>query len=190
MKSILTAAIAAAVLATSVHAQNAPAGDPGKGAAAPANAGPPSGAPPLNTAVTPTLQSALALAESALAACKTKGFAVSVSVVDSAGLAKVTLGADGSPGRTATSVRKAATAVAFNAPGSELEARAAKDKDFAAKIAANPDYNDHPGSLPLLLDGKLIGGIGIGGAPTHEDDEACARSAVTQLQGKMHAYTP
>jgi len=186
MKSILTAAVAAAVLATSVQAQNAPAG----AAAPPANAGPPTGAPPPNTAITPSLQSALALAQSALAACKAKGFAVSVSVVDSAGLAKVTLGADGSPGRTATSVRKAATAAAFNAPGSELEARAAKDKDFAAKIATNPDYNDHPGSLPLQVGGTLIGGIGITGAPTHEEDEACARSAVTQLQGKIHAYTP
>ncbi|MGC3982347.1 MAG: heme-binding protein [Steroidobacteraceae bacterium] len=149
-------------------------------------AAPPAGAPAAKAVRGPSLDVALAMAQAALAACKSRDAAISVSVVDAAGQAKVTLAADGSPGKTSTSVRKAATAVAFKASGSEMEAREKTDKEFAAKIAANPnDYNDHAGSLPLKVGGEVIGGIGISGATTHEIDEACASEAVAKLQSKL-----
>ncbi|MFT3790950.1 MAG: heme-binding protein [Rudaea sp.] len=129
------------------------------------------------------------LAQGAIAACRAQGYTVSVSVVDSAGLAKVTLGAD-SIGRTLTTVRKAAAATAFAVPGSELEARAAKDAAFAAEVAADSRYNIHTGSLPIRVGGEVVGGIGLSGAPTHEQDEACARSALRKYQGDLHVYTP
>ena len=161
-------------------------------APAPASAAPPAAAttpagPPPKPAYTPDLKSSLALAEAAMSACKAKGYSVSVSVVDAAGQAKVTLGSDGSAGRTVTSVRKAATAAIFKAPGSQLEARARTDSELAAKLAS-PDYNDHPGSLPIEQQGKIIGGIGVTGAPTHEEDEACARAALGNAKVKIHGF--
>ncbi|MFT4257628.1 MAG: heme-binding protein [Pseudoxanthomonas sp.] len=149
----------------------------------------PAGGPPPPPAKTLTLESALVLAQGAISACQAQGYTVSVSVVDSAGLAKVTLGAD-SVGRTLTTVRKAAAATAFEAAGSELEARAARDAQFAAKVAADNRYNIHAGSLPIRVGGEVVGGIGLSGAPTHEQDEACARSALLKYQGDLHVYTP
>lgn len=150
------------------------------------SAAPAAGSPPAQAVRSPALDTALAMAQTALAVCQSKGAAISVSVVDAAGQAKVTLAADGSPGKTSTAVRKAATAVAFKASGSQMEAREKTDKEFAAKIAANPnDYNDHAGSLPLKVGSEIIGGIGISGAATHELDEECAKAAVDKLQAKL-----
>lgn len=166
----LSAVTAAVIIVSAVNAQTSP----------------PAGAPVAKPVRGPTLDVALELAQATLAACKAKGQAVSVSVVDSAGQAKVTLAADGSPGKPATSVRKGATAVAFKAPGSELEVREKSDKEFAAKIAANPnDYNDHAGSVLLKVGSDIIGGIGVSGAAAHETDEACAKEAVAKLQAKL-----
>jgi uncharacterized protein GlcG (DUF336 family) len=152
-------------------------------AQAPAPPGPRAGGPPGAPARGPSLGVALAMAQAAIAECKARGATISVSVVDSAGLAKVTLAADGSPGLTATSVRKGATAVAFKAPGSELEQREKTDKEFAAKIAANPkDYNDHAGSVLLKVGGEIIGAIGVGGASSHDIDDACAHAGADKLR--------
>lgn len=142
--------------------------------------------PPPKPARGPNLATALALAQATLSECAARGIAVSVSVVDSAGLAKVTLGADDSTGKTQTSVRKAATAVAFKAKGSELERRASTSAEFAAQIAANPEYNAHPGSVPLWIGGELVGGIGVTGAATHQDDEACAAAALAKIKVEAH----
>lgn len=137
--------------------------------------------PPAARPVTgPGLQDSLRLAQAILAACATKGFPVSVSVVDSAGQAKVSLAADSSPGRTLTAVRKAATAVAFRLAGSQLTRRVADDRELAKQLATNPEYNAHAGSLPLWSNGQLLGAVGVTGAPSHEDDEACARAGVAQ----------
>jgi uncharacterized protein GlcG (DUF336 family) len=126
------------------------------------------------------MAAALAMAQRALAACQAKGWAVSVSVVDKAGGARATLVADGSFGLSATAVRKAATAVAFQAPGSELEQKARTDPVLAAELT-KPEYNAHSGSVLVRIDGRIVGGIGVSGAPTHEGDEACARAGLEAL---------
>lgn len=129
-------------------------------------------------APSPTLAQSLTLAQAALGACKAKGYNASVSVVDAIGLVRVTLRADNAGSPPAAAPLKAATAAHFNAPGTELEAREKTDPAFAAEIAAHKDlYNDHPGSMPLHLDGKVIGGVAIADVP-HEIADACVREAV------------
>ena len=127
----------------------------------------------------PSLTVALDMAQAAIAACAEKGDAISVTIADSAGDAKVTLAADNSGGRSSTSLRKAASAAIFKASGTEIAAREKADPAFAAKIAAAPTvYSDHPGSLPLRVGTQVIGGIGVAGAPSHERDAACAQAAI------------
>ncbi|MEI9904092.1 MAG: heme-binding protein [Asticcacaulis sp.] len=65
----------------------------------------------------PSLQVSLDLAKAAIAACTARGLAASVSVVDSAGLVKVILRADGAPKPPVAAPLKAATAAKFDAPG-------------------------------------------------------------------------
>lgn len=126
----------------------------------------------------PTLQESLKLAQAALDVCHAKGFDGSVSVVDSTGLLKVTLRADAAPKAPVAAPMKAAAAAAFDQPGSVMEPRSKADTAFAAQLAAHKDiYNDHPGSMPLHKDGKLIGGVAVADVP-HEVADTCVRAAV------------
>jgi uncharacterized protein GlcG (DUF336 family) len=126
-----------------------------------------------------TLKRSLDLAQAAIASCAAKGAAVSASVVDAKGIVIVVLRADGAPKAPVAAPRKAATAVAFNQPGSVMEPREKTDAAFAAEIAAHPDlYNAHGGSLPLYdASGALIGGLAVADT-SHEMADQCARSAL------------
>ena len=137
---------------------------------------PPPPGPPPKPAPGPTLAESLVIAQATLAVCKARGESVAVSVVDSAGKAKVTLTDDGFGGNPATSVRKGAAAALYKMAGSAIEKQAA----ITAEIAAKPDtLNGHAGSLPLTdAAGKVIGGVGVTGATGHDTDEACAASGV------------
>lgn len=133
----------------------------------------------------PSLDEAIALARAAIRACEAKGQAVSASVVDGTGIPIVVLRADGAPKSPVAAPRKAATAVAFQAPGSVLEAREKSDPQFWAMIAAHPElYNAHGGSLPLYRQGRLAGGLAVADTG-HDIADACARAAV----GTQSAYT-
>ncbi len=126
----------------------------------------------------PTLDQSLKLAQAALDACHAKGYDGSVAVVDSTGLIKVVLRADGAAKPPVAAPMKAAAAAAFDQPGSQMEPRSKTDAAFAAQLAAHKDiYNDHPGSLPLHKDGKLIGGLAVADVP-HDIADTCARAAV------------
>lgn len=136
----------------------------------------------------PSLAESIALARAAIHACETKGQPVSTSVVDAAGVPIVVLRGDGVSKSPVTAPRKAATAVAFQAPGSVLEAREKSDPEFAAAIAARSDvYNAHGGSLPLYRQGRLIGGLAVADT-SHEIADACARAAVDTQ--KLYTITP
>jgi len=138
----------------------------------------PTPAPPLTVAPGPTLDQSLKLAQAALEACHARGYDGSAAVVDSAGLVKVLLRADAAPKPPVAAPMKAAAAAAFDQPGADMEPRAKTDPAFAAQLQAHKDlYNDHPGSLPLHKDGKVIGGLAVADVP-HDIADTCARAAV------------
>src|ERR1700722_7645060 len=84
----------------------------------------PPAAAPSAAAPEPSLESALAAAQSALAACRLRRFAVSVSVVDAAGVLKTLLAADGASARgVQSSTNKAVTALTFKSSTSDLNQR-------------------------------------------------------------------
>ena len=141
-------------------------------------AGAPDPTPAPAPAPGPTLMQSLKLAQAALDACHAKGYDGSAAVVDSMGLVKVVLRADGAPKPPVAAPMKAAAAAAFDQPGAEMEPRSKTDAAFAAQLATHKDiYNDHPGSLPLHKDGKLIGGLAVADVP-HDVADTCARAAV------------
>ena len=54
-------------------------------------------------------------------------------------------------------------------------------KEFAAKIAADPDHlNPHAGSLPLHVGTAVVGGLAIADT-THETADQCARAALARF---------
>ncbi len=115
-------------------------------------------------------------ASTALAACAAEGHNVSVAIVARDGNTKVLLKADNSGAHTASS----ATGKAFTSAGFGRDT--AGLADF---IAGNPQNNGlrdmdtrlviQAGGLPIRIGGALVGGIGVGGAPSGAIDADCAR---------------
>ncbi|KQY91872.1 hypothetical protein ASD21_16365 [Caulobacter sp. Root1455] len=125
------------------------------------------------------------LARAAVDACAARGAPVSVAVVDDKGNPLVVLRASASPKPPIAAPRKAATAVQFDAPGSQMEPREKADPAFAALIKAEPDrLNPHGGSLPLHMDGKLVGGLAVADT-SHETADACARAALARFDDRL-----
>lgn len=118
-------------------------------------------------------------AAAALQQCRQDGLKVSVAVVDRAGDLIVLLKDNGvRPLSIDGSIKKAYTAANLRNATSQL----------AQAIAANPalaglrDFNDNvlilAGGLPITVGGDVVGGIGVGGAPSGLSDEACARAGL------------
>ena len=125
------------------------------------------------------------LARAAVDACAAKGAAVSVAVVDDKGNSLVVLRAPASAKPPVAAPRKAATAVQFDAPGSVMEPREKTDPAFAALIKAEPErLNPHAGSLPLHIDGQLVGGLAVADT-SHEMADACARAGLAKFGDRV-----
>ena len=128
---------------------------------------------------------ALDWARAAIDACAAKGAAVSVAVVDDKGNPLVVLRAPTSAKPPVAAPRKAATAVQFDAPGSVMEPREQTDPAFAALIKAEPErLNPHAGSLPLHMNGRLVGGLAVADT-SHEMADACARAGLAKFGDRV-----
>ncbi|CCK29895.1 secreted protein [Streptomyces davaonensis JCM 4913] len=119
-------------------------------------------------------------AEAVLEAAKKENQRVSVAVVDRNGNTLVTLRGDGAgPQSYESAIRKAFTAVSWNAPTSEL----------AERLEQTPNLKDIPGTLflgggaPVTANNAPIAGIGVAGAPSGALDEKFAQAGVAELAG-------
>ncbi len=134
------------------------------------------GAQDLPTSPYLPLTMATEAASAALAACADEGHNVSVAIVARDGATKVLLKADNSGPHTASS----AQGKAFTSAG--LGRDTAGLAEFIAGNAQNDGLRDmdprlviQAGGLPIRLGGALVGGIGVGGAPSGDLDAGCAR---------------
>ncbi|SFY41069.1 GlcG/HbpS family heme-binding protein [Streptomyces atratus] len=125
-----------------------------------------------------TVAAATKAAQATLDAAKKENQRVSVAVVDRNGNTIVTLRGDGSgPQAYESAVKKAYTAVSWNAPTSEL----------AKRLTNAPTLKDIPGTLflaggaPVTAKGAPIAGIGVAGAPSGDLDEKFAQAGVASL---------
>ncbi|MES5823438.1 heme-binding protein [Streptomyces sp. RG80] len=126
-----------------------------------------------------SIAAATEAAEAVLDAAKKENQRVSVAVVDRNGNTLVTLRGDGAgPQSYESAVRKAFTAVSWNAPTSEL----------AERLETAPNLKDIPGTLflaggtPVTANNAPIAGIGVAGAPSGDLDEKFARAGAATLR--------
>jgi uncharacterized protein GlcG (DUF336 family) len=117
--------------------------------------------------------------QAAVEACRKDGHRVSVSVVDRAGILRAMGRADGAGPHTVDSSRKKAyTAASLRRPTTEL----AEVINKMPALQALRDMNDSMlmlgGGLPIEIGGEVVGGIGVGGAPGAQLDDACAQSGL------------
>ena len=142
------------------------------------------GSPPESTAPGPSLAAAIDAARAAVDACRAAGYRVGVAVIDSAGEARAMLTADGSDGsHIFVATRKALTALAFEMPNSSAVDALAKDPSQLSKV--KPNMFVMPGAVPIVVNHKTIGAIGVsgaGGSPFGHQDEVCAEAGVQKVQ--------
>ncbi|MFF8412663.1 GlcG/HbpS family heme-binding protein [Streptomyces omiyaensis] len=173
-KKLVLGAAAAVLTAGTFGAVSASASAPAAAPAAVADAG----RDHLRQTTHLTIEAATEAAEAALEAAEKENQRVSVAVVDRNGNTLVTLRGDGAgPQSYESAIRKAYTAVSWNAPTSVL----------AGRLAQTPNLKDIPGTLflgggaPVTADGGPIAGIGVAGAPSGDLDEKFARAGVAEL---------
>ncbi len=120
-----------------------------------------------------SMETALAVAQGAVASCRKQGIQIGVTVVDRDGTVQAVLRDTIAPPITLSiSRQKAFTAVNFSVPTSQLGARA------NTAIGRLDGLMMSAGGVPIQAGGQMLGGVGVSGAPSGETDEACAQAGV------------
>lgn len=121
-------------------------------------------------------------ARTALDACSAEGHNVSVAIVARSGVTNVVLRADNAgPHTVGSSTGKAFTSASMGRDTAGLAG-------FIGENPANDGLRDmdsrmviQAGGLPIRIGGALVGGIGVGGAPSGDIDAACARAGLDAI---------
>lgn len=128
------------------------------------------------------LDLAMQAAGAAVAQCEADGYRVSVAVVDRSGVVKVLLRADGTgPHTVSSSTRKAYTAASLGRSTAELAKTVAGNPEVEGLRNMDPQILILAGGLPIQVNDVVVGGIGVGGAPGGNLDEACAQAGIDAL---------
>lgn len=130
-----------------------------------------------------TIEVAQAIAQEAMMKCRADGFKVVVSVVDAGGVLKAFLRDDGTANGMVQIVgMKINSVMAFgnpSGPPANLPAGAPVPPPFL------PGTVNFMGAVPIKVDNKMIGAVGVSGAPGGDKDAACANFALAKLADKL-----
>ena len=130
-----------------------------------------------------TMELAAKAALAAVKQCEQDGFKVSVAIVDSAGLIKAQLRADGAgPHTLDSSRRKAYTANSLRDSTHKFAMLVTQKPELQSLMRLNESILLLGGGFPIKIGGEVVGGIGVGGAPGIEYDEVCASAALKVLK--------
>lgn len=133
----------------------------------------------LGTVKVITLEAAKKMVAAGEAEAKANGWNVAITVVDTSGALILFQKLDETqPGSIAISQGKARTAALFKRPTKVLEDMVAAGKTaFLAVESMLPIQ----GGLPVVVDGKVIGAVGVSGV-TSAQDEQVAAAAIAALE--------
>ncbi|MBU4040502.1 MAG: heme-binding protein [Alphaproteobacteria bacterium] len=168
MKPLLLV-VAALAVAAPAWGQTAPAPAP---AAAPA--------PPLSYGAPIGLEAAQALVDRAVEAGRARGFRLAIAVVEPSG-ELVAFGRmdDVQYGSIAVAQAKARSSARFRASSASAEERLAAGR---MALLAIDGIVPVAGGVPIVVDGRVVGAIGVSGASSAQDDEV-ARAAIAAVFG-------
>lgn len=118
----------------------------------------------------------------ALSECAKDGHRVSVAVVDRAGVLRAFQRADGAgPHTVESSQKKAYTAASMRAATGTIADLISKTPAMQGLQQMNDKILFLAGGLPVELNGEVVGGIGVGGAPGGHLDAACAQAGLGSI---------
>jgi uncharacterized protein GlcG (DUF336 family) len=145
-----------------------------------------SGASNLPTEKVLPLSLAREAALGALTACERQGFHASVAITDRAGLVRVLMRDDqAGPHTLDTSVKKAYTAASLGLSTGALTQILMAHPEATGLRDMNGRILIMQGGLPIQAGTETIGGIGVGGTPGGETDEACARAGLDKILNRL-----
>lgn len=134
-----------------------------------------------------TLEASEKIAQATVAACRKEGIQIGVTVVDRAGQPMVFLRDTLAPPVTIeVSRQKAYTAVNFNAPLSTLENRFTQP--FSVGKIDGLVFS--AGGIPIEAAGNIVGAVGVSGAATGAQDEACAKAGIDAVRMDLEMAGP
>ena len=137
---------------------------------------------------------AVEAATTAIDACEAKGWQVSAFVVDTSGVVRVQLKGDHSTIHTKDSAfQKAYTVVTmgpifgFDRTSAYGEIVSKNPAGASSALFSLPDITTLPGGVAIKRGNEIVAGLGVGGAPGGDRDEACAQEGVAKIADRVNA---
>ena len=131
-----------------------------------------------------SMETALAIATTAIETCKGNGYRVSATVVGRNGEIIVQLrGDDSGPHTIENSQRKAYTARTFRISTGEFVQRV-KDNPTTGAVHLTGIVAAQ-GALPIKIGEEVIGAAGVSGAPGGDKDEACVKAGIDKVADQL-----
>lgn len=130
-----------------------------------------------------TGQAALAICDAALARARREGQAVVVAVYDSAATLVAFVAEQGAPRISHAIARDKAFTAAMTGMSSEAwkEVMAGMPANEREIVLKSEGYVGTEGGLPILEEGRLIGGVGVSGAASGRQDAEIAAAGLAAL---------
>jgi len=126
-----------------------------------------------------TSEGAMKLLHAAMAKASHMGVPQCISIVDAGGHLLAFVRMDGAFYQSIdTSLMKAKTAACYGKPTGDIAAGV----DLKLAIATRGQRINLPGGLPIIVDGHVLGGIGVGSG-TGEQDRQVANAALAAIPG-------
>jgi uncharacterized protein GlcG (DUF336 family) len=131
-----------------------------------------------------TAEIAVTIATTAIATCKTNGYAVSSTIVGRNGEIVVQIRGDNTgPHTPENSFKKAFTARTFRIASGEMEERLKKNPQMGAQYLTG--FTTARGALPIKVGNEVIDAAGASGAPGGEKDEACVKAGLDKVADQL-----
>ena len=132
--------------------------------------------------LTPELASELAT--NTLLACREEGFQVGVAVVDRFGVLQAFVrDRFAGPHTPDTAARKAWTTVSFREDTMTLVEATASGPQSGARDITNALMLG--GGVQILVQGRMVGAVGVSGAPGGAEDHACALAGIASIESQL-----
>jgi uncharacterized protein GlcG (DUF336 family) len=127
---------------------------------------------------------AKAMADGAIADCKTRGYGVSAVVVDRDGQTIVAMRGDKASIHTMENARrKAYTANTFKQPTKDYAKKLQDPTSVAHQQVTLPNVIAIPGGIPIKVGDDVIGAIGASGSPGVDDE--CVEAGIAKVQDQL-----
>jgi uncharacterized protein GlcG (DUF336 family) len=131
-----------------------------------------------------SLDIAKTIAETAVAACAAKTYAVSAVVVNRDGDTIVAMhGDEASPHTMENARRKAYTATTFKQPTAEYAKKLQDPTSVAHQQVTLPNVIAIPGGQPIKAGNQVIGGVGVSGSPGVDDE--CVNAGLEKVKDQL-----